>query len=87
MQGWVVGIDLGGTKIDFGLVNPQDQIVLRRRVATEAQGGAQPVIERIAQNIADRHDHIRHRCPDSRQQLARSPRNARQLARPLNRRA
>jgi len=53
MQGWVVGIDLGGTKIDFGLVNPQDHIVLRRRVATEAQGGVQPVIERIAQNIRE----------------------------------
>ena len=53
MHGWVVGIDLGGTKIDFGLVNPQDQIVIRRRVATEAQGGSQPVIERIAQNIRE----------------------------------
>jgi glucokinase len=53
MPGWVVGIDLGGTKVDFGLVNPQDQIVARRRIATEAQAGVQSVVERLTQNILE----------------------------------
>lgn len=51
MSHWVVGIDLGGTKIDLGLVNPHDQIVARRRIPTDADDGPQAVVERIAQNI------------------------------------
>jgi glucokinase len=53
MSGWVVGIDLGGTKVDFGVVNPENQIVMRRRIATEAQAGVQSVIERLAHNILE----------------------------------
>jgi len=53
MNAWVVGVDLGGTKIDLGLVNPQDQIVARRRIPTQSNDGAQTVVERIAQSVAD----------------------------------
>jgi len=47
MNPWVIGADLGGTKIELGLVDPQDRIVARRRVATEAARGPVSVVERI----------------------------------------
>ncbi len=53
MGKWVVGADLGGTKIEMGLVDPQNRIVARERVPTEAQEGPQAVVERIAQCIAN----------------------------------
>jgi len=48
MQSWVIGVDLGGTKIELGLVDPADQIVARRRISTEDQRGPANVVERIA---------------------------------------
>jgi glycyl-radical enzyme activating protein/glucokinase-like ROK family protein len=51
MKDWVVGIDLGGTKIEIGLVSPQDKIVGRRRIPTQASEGPARVIERMAECI------------------------------------
>ena len=45
---YVIGADLGGTKIELGLVDPQDRILARKRIATEDQRGAASVVERIA---------------------------------------
>ena len=53
MNEWVVGIDLGATKIDLGLINPQDQIVTHRRIPTQESAGPQTVVERIAQSVAE----------------------------------
>ncbi len=53
MKDWVVGIDLGATKIALGLIDPTDRIVGRRRMPTDADGGPQPVVERIAGSIAE----------------------------------
>ena len=50
---WVVGVDLGGTKIALGLIDPEDRIVTRRRVLTDAHEGPQAVVERIAQGVAE----------------------------------
>ena len=35
MDNWVVGIDLGGTKIEVGLVAPDNRIVARKRFPTD----------------------------------------------------
>ena len=48
MTPYVIGADLGGTKIELGLVDPQDRIIARKRIATEAQRGAASVVDRIA---------------------------------------
>lgn len=48
MQPWVIGVDLGGTKIRLGLVSPQDEIVATRQMATDAPAGIDAVTERIA---------------------------------------
>ena len=48
---WVVGIDLGATKIEVGLVSPDNRIVARQRIPTQADDGAVVVVERIAQQI------------------------------------
>lgn len=48
MSAYVIGADLGGTKIELGLVDPQDRIVARKRLPTEAARGAASVVERIA---------------------------------------
>ena len=48
MTGYVIGADLGGTKIELGLVDPADRIVARKRISTEAERGPASVVERIA---------------------------------------
>lgn len=48
---WVVGIDLGGSKIALGLVSPADEIVSRARIDTRADEGLEAVIERIVAQI------------------------------------
>lgn len=53
MEDWVIGIDLGGTKIDVGLVSPQDTIVDRHRIATQSSEGPARVVERIAQCVTE----------------------------------
>ncbi len=53
MKEWVVGVDLGATKIAMGLIDPADRIVACRRMPTDADGGPQPVVERIAQSVAE----------------------------------
>lgn len=58
MAGYVIGADLGGTKIELGLVDPQDRIIARRRLPTEAARGAASVVERIAACVAELADYL-----------------------------
>lgn len=51
MQDWVIGVDLGGTKIELGLVSPANQIVARHRIPTLPQQGPQRVVERIVESV------------------------------------
>lgn len=53
MSEWVVGVDLGGTKIDLGLVDAENKIVARRRIPTENEKGPADVVERIAQIVSE----------------------------------
>ncbi len=53
MSDWVVGVDLGGTKIELGLVDAQNRIIGRHRMPTNADEGPQAVVERIAQRVAE----------------------------------
>ncbi len=48
---YVIGIDLGGSKIALGLVSPADKILARRRIDTRAELGLASVLERIAAEI------------------------------------
>jgi glucokinase len=48
---WVIGVDLGGTKTDIGLIAPDNSIPARRRIATESEKGAESVVERIAEVV------------------------------------
>lgn len=48
---WVVGIDLGGTKIALGLISPAHEIVSRARIDTRSDEGLEAVIDRIAAQI------------------------------------
>ena len=48
MSGPVVGVDLGGTNIKAGVVSPEGEILSRGRVPTDAEGGPEAVIDRIA---------------------------------------
>jgi glucokinase len=48
MEPWVVGIDLGGTKIELGLIDPQNRIVARGKIPTKADEGPQAAVERMA---------------------------------------
>ncbi len=53
MSDWVVGVDMGATKIALGLIGPDDQIVAHRRAPTGGQEGPQAVVERIARGVAE----------------------------------
>ncbi len=47
-QRWVIGVDLGGTKIALGLIDLHDRIVARHRVATHPDEEPAATVERIA---------------------------------------
>jgi glucokinase len=51
MDDWVIGIDLGATKIALGLVDPNNRIVARRRILTENEKGPASVVARIGENV------------------------------------
>ena len=57
MADWVAGIDLGGTKIEVGLIAPDNRVVARTRFPTEDQRGPASVVERIAAAIAELQSH------------------------------
>ena len=48
MNDWVVGIDLGGTKVELGLINPENIIVDRYKMPTNPDDGPESVVARIA---------------------------------------
>ena len=43
-----LGIDLGGTKIEGAVLDPQSRIVARKRIPTEQEGGYEHILDRIA---------------------------------------
>lgn len=53
MEDWVIGIDLGATKIALGLMSPQNQIVARHRTQTAPLEGPGAAVERIADGISE----------------------------------
>lgn len=58
MTGYVIGADLGGTKIELGLVDPTDRIIARKRIATEAERGPASVVDRIAACVDELASHL-----------------------------
>lgn len=53
MTAWVAGIDLGGTKIEVGLIAPDNRIVARQRFPTEDHRGPASVVARIRACLAE----------------------------------
>lgn len=47
MTDWVIGADLGGTKVELGLVSPDNTITARTRIATNPQDGPASLIARL----------------------------------------
>jgi glucokinase len=50
---YVVGVDVGGTKIYAGVFSPGMDCIGTARVSTKAERGAEPVIDRIARCVRD----------------------------------
>ena len=48
---WVIGVDLGGTKIEIGLISPENRVTARVRIPTHPHLGPQSVVERIAHEV------------------------------------
>lgn len=55
---YVIGADLGGTKIELGLVAPDDRILARKRIATEDHLGPASVVERIGACVDELATHL-----------------------------
>jgi glucokinase len=53
MDNWIIGVDLGASKVAVGLVDPQNRIVAWRRFATEPAKGPELAIERISKAVGD----------------------------------
>lgn len=51
MNRWVVGIDLGATKVALGLVDPSDRVIARCKFSTDVERGPALAVERMAQAI------------------------------------
>jgi len=47
-QHWVIGVDLGGTKIGLGLIDPQDRIIAQHRFVTHPEEGPGTTVARLA---------------------------------------
>jgi glucokinase len=60
MEPWVVGVDLGGTTIKLGLIDPQNKILERRKIPTNPEEGPESAIEHIAEVV----DEFRKFVPD-----------------------
>lgn len=58
MADYVIGADLGGTKIELGLVDPADRIIARTRIPTEDARGAASVVARIAACVDELATHL-----------------------------
>jgi glucokinase len=58
MEPWVVGVDLGGTKIELGLIDPQNKIVARKKIPTNAEEGPQAAVERMAAVVGEFRRHL-----------------------------
>ncbi len=50
---FVVAIDLGGTKIELGLIAPDNTVIARKRIAAQTEEGPARVTERILDVIRD----------------------------------
>src|SRR5262245_48574157 len=50
---YLVGVDVGGTKIYSGVFNSGMECIGTARVSTKAERGLEPVIERIARCVRD----------------------------------
>lgn len=50
-SGHVVGVDLGGTNIQSGVIDPSGQIVGRDKRKTEADAGSEGVVDRIVASV------------------------------------
>ena len=48
---WVIGVDLGGTKIEIALISPENRVISRVRIPTNPHLGPQNVVERIGQEV------------------------------------
>jgi fructokinase len=57
-----IGIDLGGTKIEGVVLDEGNQVVLRRRVATESAAGYEHIVERVGY-VADELLRLAPDCP------------------------
>ena len=53
MSDWVVGVDLGGTKIEMGLIDPQNRIVEHYKMPTQQEQGPQSVVTRIVNCVKE----------------------------------
>jgi len=54
-----VGVDVGGTNIKCGLVTNTGKVIIKRTVATEAEGGVNHVLNRIVRNVHELMDNIK----------------------------
>src|SRR5262249_30606567 len=60
----VVGIDLGGTNIQVGVVSPDFKVIARAKRKTKPDDGREKVLDRIADGVAEACTAARLSVPD-----------------------
>ena len=53
-----LGIDLGGTKIECAILDPNGRVLARQRVPTEAEKGVAHIFGKIKKNWNSNLDHL-----------------------------
>ena len=48
---WVIGVDLGGTKIEIALISPENRVTSRVRIPTHPHLGPKSVVDRIGEEV------------------------------------
>ena len=62
MYPWVIGVDLGGTKIRLGLVSPDDKILATRQIPTNPHEGIDAVTARIGAAVDELQESVPSGC-------------------------
>ena len=62
MNPWVIGVDLGGTKIRLGLVSPDDKILATRQIPTNPHEGIDAVTARIGTAVDELQESVPSGC-------------------------
>lgn len=53
MKEYILGIDLGGTNVDIGIVRISGEIIASRTISTDAESGPHNCVKKVADTVSE----------------------------------